>query len=160
MFCPDCGSENSRVQKFCNRCGANLQVVDQARSIISELGATGAVDGPDWATVLKLVKVISILGFIVITGGTIVLSAMQSDFGHGPPIGFFFALGGFGVLWLIIRRLLALVDRSGSKAPARVQMGGQRNTSPIPEPAPRAIQEPNTQPIYSVVEDRTKQLER
>ena len=39
MFCPDCGAENSRSQKFCTRCGTNLIAIDRAREIVSEMKA-------------------------------------------------------------------------------------------------------------------------
>ncbi len=37
MFCPNCGTDNSKGQKFCTRCGTNLLAIDRAREIITEL---------------------------------------------------------------------------------------------------------------------------
>ena len=74
MFCPDCGAENSRSQKFCTRCGTNLIDIDRAREIVSEMKANVPPPPAPPSSVLRIIALISAIGFITITSGTVALS--------------------------------------------------------------------------------------
>ena len=153
MFCPDCGTENSRQQKFCTRCGSNLLVIDRLRDLVGAT-QTAAHDPPSSSTILKMVALISVLGLLIVTSGTIFLSLIE----HGPgenPLPFFFGLGGFLTIVLICRYLMKMIQ------PAAAKRG-----SVIPAPPPQAavrsatnrqLSEPDT--YQSIVEERTKQFE-
>lgn len=154
MFCPECGTENTRSQKFCTRCGTSLLAVEYARSIVSELATGKSNNDLSASAVLKMSTLISILGLLFITLGTIFLSLIYSDH-HGPPIGLFFGIGGLIALVVIIKQLLKLIHRAEkSSPPATIQL--QATTNPLAHQ--RNLTEGN-QPPFSVTEERTRQLE-
>lgn len=152
MFCPECGTENARNQKFCTRCGTSLLAIEYARSIVSEM-ATGKANNVDSAQVLRIVAWISVPGLLLITMGTIFLSMIFNDYNR-PPVGLFFGIAGLTALVLIVRRLLKLIDRSDA-APAKVVA---LPPQPVGQVTNRNLTE-GTQPYYSVTEERTRQLE-
>ncbi len=158
MFCPNCGTDNSKGQKFCTRCGMNLLAIDRAREIVSEM-TTNVTSTPTVSPNLVFITavLISIIGFIAVTAGTVELS---SDPGSGPlPI--IFALSGFSTLTLICRYLLKLIS-----PPVKTEV-----KSVIPPASPNYYSAPqlphgNTNrslgeaPSYqSIVEDPTRQFE-
>ncbi|HEX4946832.1 MAG TPA: zinc-ribbon domain-containing protein [Blastocatellia bacterium] len=156
MFCPECGTENSRGQKFCTRCGTSLLAVEYARSIVSELAA-GRTNTNDLSAshVLRLTAVISILGLLFITLGTIFLSLIYQDH-PGPPVGMFFCMFALTALVLIVRRILKLIDRTEKPQPTPIPL--QVTTNPLANTQHRPLTE-GSQPYYSVTEERTRQLE-
>jgi hypothetical protein len=152
MFCPDCGAENSRGQKFCTRCGTNLIAIDRAREIVSEMKANVSAPPVSPSSILRIVALISAIGFIAITGGAVALMPI------GGPIPLFFALGGFASLVMICYYLLQLI-----KPPARTEMS--RQAPPVEYAIPglgsatnRALGESST-PYHSVIEEPTQQFE-
>ena len=112
MYCPNCGVENSKGQKFCRRCGANLLAVDVAREFINEVAAgnlTNQQNQPNVPAVLKITALVSILGFLFVTAGATALTIIQyASENHGPPLGIFLAFAGYTALVLICRQLLKL----------------------------------------------------
>jgi hypothetical protein len=108
MFCPDCGTANVKSQKFCTRCGANILAIDRAREIIGDVAAGPTVNQPQSTTILKIVALISIFGFLFITSGTVFL-ALIDDGKSAISIGF--GVVGFMALVLICRSLLRLASR-------------------------------------------------
>jgi hypothetical protein len=102
MFCPDCGAENSRSQKFCTRCGTNLIAIDRAREIVSEMRANASAPPVSPEGILKIVALISAIGFIATAAGTVALK-------HTGLTQSFFALVGFTALVMICRYLLQLI---------------------------------------------------
>ncbi len=156
MFCPDCGTENSRGQKFCTRCGTSLLAVEYARSVVNEM-ATGKPGNDLSATsVLRMTTAISILGLLFITMGTIFLSLIYQDRHSGPPVGLFFCMFGLGALVLIVKQILKLIDRTEKSAPP-IALPMPVITNPLTQN--RNLTEGN-QPYYSVTEERTRQLEK
>jgi hypothetical protein len=152
MFCPDCGAENSRSQKFCTRCGTNLIVIDRAREIVSEMKANAPPPPAPPSSILRIIALISAIGFIAITSGTVALKHI----GGGLPM--VFAFCGFGALVMICHYLLHLIN-----PPARTERSQQ---APPAEPATsgvgsvtnRALGESPT-PYHSVIEEPTQQFE-
>jgi hypothetical protein len=155
MFCPDCGAENSRGQKYCTRCGTNLIVIDRAREIVSEMTAGTPAPQFESSTIIKSVAWISIFGFIFITLGALIITAIDEA---RTPMGIFFGLGGFTALVLICRYLLRLV-----KSESRTEdKKSSRHSDYIPPATPkvtnRALNE--SSPSYnSIIEEPTQQLE-
>jgi hypothetical protein len=151
MFCPDCGAENSRSQKFCTRCGTNLIAIDRAREIVNEMKANLSTPPAPPPNILRIVALISAIGFIAITSGTVALKNAG-----GLPL--FFALGGFAALVMICYYLLQLIN-----PPARAEMSRQ---APPVEPAKsgvgsvtnRALSGSPT-PYHSIIEEPTQQFE-
>ena len=151
MFCPDCGAENSRSQKFCTRCGTNLIAIDRAREIVSEMKANVSAPPVSPRAILILVALISAIGFIATTAGTVALE-------HSGPIQVLFALGGFTALVTICRYLLQLI-----KPPARTEMSRQvppmeSATSGVGSATNRALGGSPT-PYHSIIEEPTQQFE-
>ena len=155
MFCPDCGTENSRGQKFCTRCGTSLLAVEYARSVVNELATGKPSNDLSALSVLRMATVISILGLLFITMGTIFLSLIYRDHGHGPPVGLFFCMFGLGALVLIVKQILKLIDRS-EKSPQPTAIPVQATMNPL---APNRNLTEGNQTYYSVTEERTRQLE-
>ena len=154
MFCPGCGVNNGDDLKFCTRCGTSLLAVEYARSIVNELTTGKPGNDLSASSVLRMTTVISVLGLLFITIGTIILSLIYQH--HGPPMGMFFCLFGLGALVLIVKQILKLIDRSEkSSQPATIQL--QATTNPLANN--RNLTEGN-QPHYSVTEERTRQLEK
>lgn len=150
MFCPDCGAENSRNQKFCTRCGTNLVAIDRAREIFSEIEAKDSMPpSVPPSSVLGYVSLICFVGFITITIGTVQLS-------FDLRMSIFFALGGFTTLIMVCYYMLQTL-RLPEKPPPRnstaksVKSVAQGVTN-------RALGESAT-PFKSVIEDTTRQFE-
>jgi hypothetical protein len=150
MFCPDCGAENSRSQKFCTRCGTNLIIIDRAREIVSEMKANVPPPPAPPSSILRIVALISAIGFIAITSGTVALK-------NAKDIPFIFALGGFTALVMICRYLLQLIN-----PPARTEMSQQSPVEPatsgVGSVTNRALSESPT-PYHSIIEEPTQQFE-
>lgn len=136
----------------------NLLAIDRAREIVSEM-TTSAVPTPSVSPNLVFITVvlISIVGFIALTAGTIELSRGDN---HGP-LPAFFALGGFAALVLICRYLLKLISPT-------VKVEGKSVTPPTSPSfyAPQPLPQGNTNrslgeaPSYqSIVEESTRQFE-
>ena len=152
MFCPDCGAENSRSQKFCTRCGTNLIVIDRAREIVSEREANVSAPPVSPSSILKIVALIGAIGFVATTAGT---EAMMNVPG---PLPIFFALGGFTALIMICRYLLQMITPT-----VKTQMNWQAartksTTSGAYGATNRALGESST-PYHSVIEEPTQQFE-
>jgi hypothetical protein len=155
MFCPDCGGENSRGQKYCTRCGTNLIAIDRAREIVSEMSTGAPVPQFESSSIMKTVAWVSIFGFLFITLGTVIIMAIDEG---KTPIPVLFGISGFGALVLICRHLLGLV-----KYGVRVEdKKSSRQADYIPPVTPkatnRALNEPS--PSYnSIIEEPTQQFE-
>lgn len=157
MFCPDCGTDNSRNQRFCTRCGSNLIAIDRAREILSEMSSNASAPVLPTTTILRIVALIATVGFLATTGG--VLALMSIDEGRGP-IPVFFGIGGFTSMVLICRYLLNMLKTG---VPGEVKKAG----GPPVYTAPQAVRGSNTNrslqegaPSYqSVIEDPTRQFE-
>jgi hypothetical protein len=111
------------------------------------------------STVFKVVALISILGFLFITGGAIALTALQTTWAspNQPPIGLLLALFGYGSLILIDRQLLKFVGPASSR---RQRMPADTSPRPAVEAAPgstRSLVE--GAPFGSVTETTTRQFQ-
>jgi hypothetical protein len=153
MFCPDCGAENSRGQKYCTRCGTNLIAIDRARSIVSEMTTGAPVPQVDSSSIIKIVAWLSIFGFLFITLGAVIITAID---GARSPMGILFGFGGFAALFLICRHLLGLIKSAGRVATS----SRQPDYSPpaTPQATNRVLNEPST-PYNSIIEETTQQFE-
>src|SRR5262245_37377399 len=151
MFCPDCGAENSRSQKFCTRCGTNLIVIDRAREIVSEMKANAPPPPAPPSSILRIIALISAIGFIAITSGTVALR----NAGGLPMV---FAFCGFGALVMICHYLLHLIN-----PPARTEKSQQ--APPVESATSRAGSVTNRTlsgsqtPYHSIIEEPTQQFE-
>lgn len=164
MFCPECGTDNSKNQKFCTRCGTSLLAVEYARSIVNEISTGQSNSDLSASSVLKMATLISILGLLFITMGTIFLSLIYSE-QQGPPVGLFFGISGLIAMVLIVRRVLRLIDRpEKSSKPFSLPLPVKTNPLNTTMPNPAATTNPSltegSQPYYSVTEERTRQLEK
>lgn len=165
MFCPTCGVENAQGQKFCRRCGANLMAFDLAQNFIHEVAAGNAAKQVEPNSILKITALISILGFLFITTGAIILSLMQYEYhAGGPPIGFFLAMFGYGSIVLICRRLLKLLEANRSEIKPYVMQPALPLPTAQPYTPPNLPSQTNRNlgvaPIYhSITEQETQQFE-
>jgi hypothetical protein len=153
MFCPDCGAENSRGQKYCTRCGTNLIAIDRAREIVSEMTTGAPAPQFESSSIIKTVAWISIFGFLFVTLGTVIVTGIDNA---RTPMGVFFGISGFAALFLICRHMLGLIKPAG-----RVEKSS-RHADYIPPATPKAtnrsLNEPS--PSYnSIIEEPTQQFE-
>ncbi len=155
MYCPDCGTENSKGQKFCTRCGTNLKAIESARAVVTEVGSPGSGNQLDKSALLRSIQLISIIGLFLITFGTIIILANEPDRG-GPPISFIFPVIGFTALVLIVRRLIKMLEMS-QNIPVRIESPPLVHT-PI-RGTTQQLPPMDTMP-YSVVEEKTRQFEK
>jgi hypothetical protein len=153
MFCPNCGTDNAKGQKFCTRCGTNLLAIERAREIVSEMTSSAPVPQVSPNLVFIITALISVVGFIAITAGMVTLAEIP---GKGPETGFL-CLSGFTSLVLICRYLLTLIRPAGKPekrqvippAPPQFPAAGTTNRSLGEAPAS----------YQSVIEDPTRQFE-
>lgn len=158
MFCPNCGTDNSKAQKFCTRCGTNLLAIDRAREIITEMN-TVSVPSVSPNLVFITVALLSIVGFIAITLGT---QEMMRGGGERSGLPIVFALCGFTTLVMICRYLIGLIKPTVKVEKPTIQ-------SPPVSYAPPTIQRgttnkslseaPQYQSVMGIIEDPTRQFE-
>jgi hypothetical protein len=165
MFCPNCGLENAKGQKFCRRCGANLLALDLARDFMNEVATGQPVNRVESGTILKIVALISSLGMVFVTGGVIALSIIQSTTsgGHsGPPMSLFLAMFGYGAIVLICWRLLKLLE--SAQPSARPPLAPVLPVTAPSYSAPALHGQTNRNlgeapPYHSVIEQETQQFQ-
>jgi len=156
MFCPDCGIENSKGNKFCRRCGINLIAIDRAREFINEFTLGPPTQQLDSTTVIKIVAWIGIFGFLFVTAGTAILHEIHNNF----PIPFFFALSGFSALVLICRLLTRLISPPVKTEEKRPLLPPQPEQKYYPSQSrePRILNDPPYSQ-QSVIEEPTQHFE-
>ncbi|MGH9798765.1 MAG: zinc-ribbon domain-containing protein, partial [Blastocatellia bacterium] len=158
MFCPNCGTENSKGQKFCTRCGTNLLAIDRAREIISEMTNSTPATAVSPNLVFGTVVLLSLIGFIAVTLGTIELLRGE---GKNGPLPFFFMAGGFTSLVLICRYLVGLIKPATKNQAKPIQPAQPISYAPPVQRGTtnKALNEAAT-PYHSIVEDPTQQFEQ
>lgn len=157
MFCPNCGTDNSKGQKFCTRCGMNLLAIDRAREIVSEIANAPAAPMISPNLVFVTAALISIIGFIVITVGTYEFSRGENN----GPLSVIFPIMGFASMVTICRYLLKLISPP-AKMEARQMMPPVAPSSYTPPQLPHGTTNRSLgeAPAYqSIVEDPTRQFE-
>lgn len=160
MFCPACGMDNSRNQKFCTGCGKNLVAIGRPREMLSEVTLSASSGQGEAAMILKIVALVSIFGFLLVTGGAVALAGIIAsvrayDF---LPAAVILALGGYAAIILICLRLLRVIRP--------VEKAEPRQTSPAPAyAAPTALPgstnpglTEGSAPYPSVTEPTTRQF--
>jgi len=151
MFCPDCGAENVKSQKFCVRCGSNLFALDVAREIVGEAAATSVRTEAIPSQVLRMIALISICGFVCITTGTVFLALIDSH----TPFPFFFGTGGFVALVMICRFLL----RAAGNVRTVPVLERSKPLTSLPRTATNRGLGASAVPFQSITEESTRQFE-
>jgi zinc-ribbon domain len=170
MFCPSCGQENAQSQKFCRRCGANLQALQAATEMVSGMAQGQMTNHLDPKFALKIIAALGITGFFFITGGAIALTAIQAtsspeSFRHDPPYGIFLAVFGYSALVWLCRMLMKWASATNSKPALPVFNQPVSYAPPVNQMAPPSAVGANTNPALnaapayqSIVEDETRQF--
>jgi hypothetical protein len=158
MFCPDCGTENSRSQKFCTSCGSNLIALQHARTVVSEV-VGNSTHQLQAGTVLKIVAFVSIFGLFFVTAGTVALTAIEIAASHDgrihTPLAGFFGLGGLLAVVMICRHLLSLIKSAPKAEPQPTNLP---QAQPLKNTTNRSLAEGS--PYFSVTEQATQQFEQ
>jgi hypothetical protein len=156
MFCPDCGTENARGQKFCTRCGNNLMALEHARTIVNEVAVTPSSPIEPRA-VLRIVSLVAIFGLFFITGGTIALLGIEASTERGihTPIPIFFGLGGLFTVFMICRYLVSLIN--AAPKPTMQFTRAPQAQPPLKPTTNRSLAEGT--PYFSVTEQSTQQFD-
>ena len=160
MYCPDCGTENTDTQRFCRQCGSNLTSVKLAREVVGNTPSMDAEAHIKPSSVFTLVALISILGFIFVTGGAIAVTALQTSWPGGasqPPMGVLLAMFGYISLFLIDRQLLKLISPAGSRRERLRADTPHRPAVQIQPGSTRALREGAA--VGSVTEQTTRQFQ-
>lgn len=157
MFCPDCGTENAKSQKFCTRCGSNLAALEHARTVVSEVAGGGTASRFEASTVLRIVAFVSIFGLFFTTAGTVALLAIEAGTERGihTPIPIFFGLGGMLTVAMICRHLLSLIK-------TEMKEGAQFARPPQVQPQIKGITNRSLSEgasYFSVTEQTTQQFD-
>ncbi len=152
MYCPSCGQENSTEQKFCRKCGLNLE---KAAESLKE-------QAPAWLSVHDEDHWLELLGKFAIGGtalvGLVAVGAMVYT------IVTKFILTGTGVFFGIVMSLLLIFAVLGVAYVALNEGRKGKRKQAIP---PSEIEKPDTaklldtgsfEPIPSVIEDTTDLL--
>jgi hypothetical protein len=159
MFCPDCGTENSRSQKFCTSCGSNLIALQHARTVVSEV-VGNSTHQLQAGTVLKIVAFVSIFGLFFVTAGTVALTGIEIGVSHDgrihTPLAGFFGLGGLLAVVMICRHLLSLIKSAAKAEPQLTKL--PQAQPPLKPTTNRSLAE--SSPYFSVTEQATQQFER
>jgi hypothetical protein len=157
MFCPDCGTENSRSQKFCTSCGSNLIALQHARTVLTEV-ASNSAHQLQAGTVLRIVAFVSIFGLFFVTAGTVALTGIEIGASHDgrihTPLAGFFGIGGLLAVVMICRHLLNLIKSSPKAEP---QPAKPQASPPLKPTTNRSLAEGS--PYFSVTEQATQQFD-
>ena len=156
MHCPSCGNESSLEQKFCRKCGFNLEPVSKLfmGRAIAELDQSRQIENERLA-IRRMYQWIS-GGFLVVMVGVMLL-VINKGFIHEPIIHTLAALltiGGtsiatYGVLSAVIKRTYWSGKALPPKVPGQVeetQTTTELSAKPIPSPVP-SVTEGSTQLI-------------
>ncbi len=151
MYCSSCGAALAKRLKFCNRCGAQLQVSktdldsESSEKRAKEKRLDEYLDGLFWITVFGL-------GFVL--GGMVVLKKMELS-------------NWLIVSYLVISSTAFLINLALSlwqiyvmtRKPEQAKIPFQLETPDTNELAPASAQ-PVLEPVLSVTENTTHRLER
>ena len=158
MFCPDCGTDNSKNQKYCTRCGSNLMAIDRLRDVVSGINTSSLISQQNQlnpTTIMKIVAVIATLGIGVVTAGTIFLSLIDSD----TPVPLMFCLAGLVTIVLICRYLVRMINPAvKANTPPSLVTSPQTPIATGRLGTDRRLGEASV-PYQSITEERTRQFE-
>ncbi|MEP7270163.1 MAG: zinc ribbon domain-containing protein [Acidobacteriota bacterium] len=157
MYCPDCGAENVKSQKFCVRCGSNLLVVDRAREIVGEESHNSGSSEGHSPQLLRMIALISVCGFVCVTMGTIFLALIDRGHTRTPVV---FGVGGFLSIILICRYLLRMTLPSRWSNPLERKILSPPLVQPVARIATNRGLSASAVPFQSVTEDSTRQFEK
>jgi hypothetical protein len=155
MFCPNCGQENSTEQKFCRKCGLNLE--KSAASLVEQM-PEGLLPGTGDRRLEMLGNIaFGGLGLVVVAGVAGMIYVIAQKFilsGTGVVTGIFF------ILLLIFAMLgLTYVVLNESRKEKRLSNRIANKPEAIESPdTARLLETGDFQPVSSVVEDTTDLL--
>jgi hypothetical protein len=153
MYCPSCGTEYTIELKYCNRCGANLNIglASQPEPVIVNVTKPALIIG---ATLVLL----TLGGFGGLIGGAVGLASVVH--GNDPLI----AMILFGMMTIMIvdiflvRQLTKLISASlvsiGQVQPKRSNMLANPPAAQLPQPSAARLQG-----VPSVTENTTRLFE-
>jgi hypothetical protein len=137
MHCPSCGHESALDQKFCRKCGFNLE---QVGKLVAGDSASAPVESDQGEAERKLVRCMFrwlSLGCVVLLIGVVLLYVVSRTVPPAPLLQFlasFFilggiAIGGYGLFSSIIKGTYL----SGKAAKNKPQIDQHRTTKELPE---------------------------
>ena len=150
MFCPNCGANNNRKQKYCRFCGLNLE--DTAKSLTSQL-----VFGEDSKLVKSLSSARRVLDFaLAALAGVVIVGG----------VAYFFFDVGFGknmmktgvVIFFLLETILGIAGyyQRQERSKARASKFGRDIEQVESAETVRLVEEKPLAPVPSVVENRTE----
>jgi len=154
MYCPNCGQSNEIGQRFCRKCGLNLEAIGE--SILSQLNA-GQVEPVD--------RRLEMFGNIVFGGLGVVGLAAVSGLIYAVVTGFI--LSGKGVVFgIIVSALIVFLVLALVYVILNEVKKDKKTKRPVPAGKPelekaetaRLLDTGRFEPVPSVVEDTTELL--
>ena len=158
MFCPGCGSTNTTDQRFCRRCGLNLEPV--AQSLLDQLPTGDRADLARREARIEKFGQFAFIGFlnVVVVAALGLLYVILNRFvfsGNSPLVGILLmAFIVFAMLTLVYVFFREDLKEKRKKA----ELGDMKGDFVRPAITARLIEEREFEPIPSVTEDTTDLL--
>jgi hypothetical protein len=154
MYCPSCGAEYTIELKYCNRCGANLNVGLEEQPQIAPISVTKPA-----LAIGAIMTILTIVGFAILIGGAVELSHNARI--SPDSIGAIVVIGMLTILTLdifLVRQLSKIINAALS---SKTQIQRKR-TNVLPNPSMAQLPQPQTsrlQDVPSVTEGTTRFFE-
>ena len=162
MFCPSCGAENSTDQRFCRRCGMNLEPA--ALSLREQFPTGNRPDLDRRERRIEKFGQFAFGGFVIVVGlaviGLIITILDRIVFSGDPP------WVGLGLIAFLIFAVLTLVyvvfreDLKEKRKKAGYDHANRPAELPMPAVTERLLEEKEFEPMPTVTESTTNLLPR
>ena len=160
MHCIDCGTQNLDTTRYCQRCGANLEVLRQALTSNLQSGPLSLIGPKHVGLILTMASLVALGGTtVVFLALTILANILGSSLGGGIfPLLFLLGVVGIGGVVIVVSSLLKML-RQGQAAKQQAAMPVVQQMV-LDTPARSAVLPPPAyrQGIPSVVEHTTANL--
>ena len=162
MYCPACGTETSDSQKFCRSCGMDVQIVQSAVAEHFSQGSTNEFIAAKLTESRR--KELERRGTIMMLGGgaLIVLLVVGFLIAVGLSRVFGFDVNALGLIapWIIAVGLILMIIGIGIGVyPRLAKDSSRKKPDELIEPKAKLIIESTVEPIPSVTEHTTRELE-
>lgn len=152
MFCPNCGANNNKKQKYCRFCGLNLQ--DTARSLISQ-----RVFGEDSDLLKTLSSTNRMVDFAAIALIGVLIAGVAAYYFFAPLFGENLVKVSLAIFFLlkIIQDIIRYFQRR-ERSKTQTNKFGQQTEQVESKATVKFLEEKPFEPVPSAVENTTELL--